>query len=144
MNQKGFTLIELMIVIAIIAIIAAIAIPNLLEARKAANESSAVSALRTLGTTQQLYRDTDKDANGVSDYAGNLTNLGEQDLIDEVLSGGAKSGFHFAMVGTEFAWSATANPQDPSTGNRYFFVNEKGVIYYNTTAADSNDTPVGK
>ena len=72
-NEKGFTLIELMIVIAIIAIIAAIAIPNLLDARKGANEAAAKSAMRTLFTVQNLFREGDKDGDGQLDYATDPT-----------------------------------------------------------------------
>ena len=144
MKQKGFTLIELMIVIAIIAIIAAIAIPNLIEARKGANESAAIATLRTLVTVQTLYRDGDKNNDGTADYAADLTALSNATLIDSVLAAGTKQGYIFTCEGTEFEWSATATPASTNTGNRRFFVNESGVIRF--TSADSAGTgnsPIG-
>jgi type IV pilus assembly protein PilA len=137
-KTKGFTLIELMIVIAIIAIIAAIAIPNLIEARKHGNEAAAIGALKTLNSAQTLYREGDKDSNNALDY-GNLAQLSNTTLIDGVLGSGTKQGYGFAAAASsstgEFLWQATANPVSPrTTGDRYFATNHAGVIYYTTTA----------
>ena len=74
-GARGFTLIELMIVIAIIAIIAAIAIPNLLAARKASNESSAIQTLRTIAAAQTIFRDRDYDRDNIPDYAAGADEL---------------------------------------------------------------------
>ena len=146
-NQKGFTLIELMIVIAIIAIIAAIAIPNLIEARKGSNEAAAIGALRTLTTAQALFREGDKDKDTTLDYATNLGELKTANLIDGVLGSGTKQGYSFNVTsGTpQFTWSATASPASPGkSGDRYFFVDESGVIRFATTAtATSTDTAIG-
>lgn len=145
-TKKGFTLIELMIVIAIIAIIAAIAIPNLIQARKNANESAAVGALKTIGSAQSLFREGDKDGDGDLDY-GNLQQLGNAiggALVDPVLAGGVKSGYNFACnAGTNnttqahlYTWWGSANPTVPTTtGDRYFWTNHTGVIYFTTQAA---------
>ena len=133
-NKKGFTLIELMIVIAIIAIIAAIAIPNLIEARKHGNEAAAIGALKTVNTSQTLFREGDKENDATLDY-GNLQELSNTTLIDGVLGSGSKQGYLFSVEPSsltgEFLWFATANPASPTTtGDRYFCTNHAGVIYY--------------
>src|SRR5262245_54736547 len=142
----GFTLIELMIVIAIIAIIAAIAIPNLIEARKGSNEAAAIGALRTISTAQSLFREGDKDHNGLLDYATSLGALASADLIDSVLGTGAKQGYTFSVVGADtLVWSAVSNPGAlHKSGDRFFFVDESGVIRFSTTSqASSSSSPIG-
>jgi prepilin-type N-terminal cleavage/methylation domain-containing protein len=145
-KQKGFSLIELLIVVAIILIIAAIAIPNLLRSRMAANEASAVGSVRTINTSEVTYSSTW----GIG-YAAALTNLGSSTgtctasstsacLLDPVLSGGAKSGYSFAAVGNTAVGGAlqgfevNATPSNVGvTGTRAFCADQSGVIRYNTT-----------
>lgn len=152
-KQKGFSLIELLIVVAIILIIAAIAIPNLLRSKMAANEASAVGSLRTLNTACISYSST----YGIG-FPNALTNLAPAaaatstaaDLIDNVLATGLKSGYTFtytpgaAQNGVIPTYTTNANPQkQDQTGTRYFFSDQSGVIRQNVGgAASATSTPI--
>ena len=155
-KQKGFSLIELLIVVAIILIIAAIAIPNLLRSNMAANEASAVGSLRTLNTACVTYSTT------YGGYPGTLVTLGGENsgtlptstsaqLIDNVLQTGIKTGYTFSFsaaaadsAGNVDSYIINAAPITPGvTGLRYFYTDQTGVIRANpTAAATSSSTPI--
>jgi type IV pilus assembly protein PilA len=131
-----------MIVIAIIAIIAAIAIPNIIAARKAANERAAIANLRSVHTAQTLFRERDHDRNGRHDYAvgmGTLEGLIPGEMLDKSKDKPV-SGYMYGLLddpseNPEFVWMAVAAPYAfGSSGDRQFLIDETGVIRFSTTA----------
>ena len=144
-----------MIVIAIIAIIAAIAIPNLRDARIAANEASAISLLRTYHSAQSVYREQDSDGNGTLDYADDWFTLNQAGLLPDPTVGStfAQSGYRILKASnpvyksTMFAWCQLAYPVEIGiSGVRFFYINQSGVILYSTNLNIAADDwpPIGK
>jgi type IV pilus assembly protein PilA len=163
-KQKGFSLIELLIVVAIILIIAAIAIPNLIRSKMAANEASAVATLRTLNTAEVVYSSTYNVANT---FAANLQSLGDGGTAGQCTAGfapnsaaaclidvaienattvaNAKSGYvlTYPAPGANGYTINNDASQQGTTGTRHFFTNQTLVITQNSSAAATyGDSPI--
>jgi type IV pilus assembly protein PilA len=156
-REQGFSLIELLIVVAIILIIAAIAIPNLLRSRMAANEASAVGSIRTMNVAAITYNST--YGNGFPPTLASIGTTAQTPsctnamLLDSVLTTGTKSGYYFKVqtgslqmnstssscsggYGYSDGYVVTAQPVTTgTTGNRSFCSDATGVIRFNSTGA---------
>jgi type IV pilus assembly protein PilA len=145
-SQKGFSLIELLIVVAIILIIAAIAIPNLMRARMSANESSAAGSIRTINTGEVSYAASYPSVGFTA-----LAQLGGATpctpgtatgcFIDNVLAAGGKEGYTFSSTpgttvnGVNMTYASLGSPASLNhTGTRSFCSDQTGVIFYNANA----------
>lgn len=152
-REKGFSLIELLVVVAIIMVIVAMAIPNVLRTRMTANETSAVGSMSTLNSACITYLTI------YGGYPASLANLGpgstaspaSADLIDSVLASGSKSGYTFYYsagpkdaTGRVNTYAIKADPSTPgTTGQKSFFTDQSGAIRANTAGpADANSTPI--
>ncbi|HXN96919.1 MAG TPA: type II secretion system protein [Candidatus Acidoferrales bacterium] len=146
-KQKGFSLIELLIVVSIILIISAMAIPNFLRSRLRANEASAVASLRMINTAAITYSITYPDMG----FPAQLSSLGgaspcatatsaQACLIDDTLAQGTKSGYLFVLTGDgavpSFSFIITGTPQAVgSTGQLMYCTDQTGVIHYDPTGS---------
>ena len=152
--EAGFSLIELLVVVAVILIIAAIAIPNYIQSRMRANEASAVESLRNIATAEIVYSST----YGL-DYSNTLPQLSgtgvtpdqnNAGLIDEILASGHKSGYTIVYTqlttdaqGNTATYSVTADPQSSTTGQRHFYADQTCVIRSNDAIpAGPTDPPI--
>jgi type IV pilus assembly protein PilA len=156
-KQKGFSLIELLIVVTIILVIAAVAIPNLLRSRMSANEASAVASMRTLITAEIIYSST--YTVGFSADLPSLSNGGTPTncippavatassacLIDASLAGGSKSGYLFTYApgggSTNSTYTLHGDPVSISSGQRHFYADANDVLRVNLTAPASQSDP---
>jgi prepilin-type N-terminal cleavage/methylation domain-containing protein len=145
-NRSGFSLIELLLVVAVILIISAIAIPNFIRSRERANEASAVASMRVINTAAVTYSLTYPDLG----YPASMTSLGGPNpctasstqacLLDDLLAQGVKSGYSFVWTGDgvvpSVTYAITGTPQAVgSTGQRMFCTDQTGVIHYDPSGS---------
>ena len=125
-NNKGFSLLELLIVVAIILIIATIAIPSLLRSRQAANESAAVANLRTINTAEVTYL----SSSGGS--YGDLPALVSAGLLDSTFTSGVKAGYNFNVTASGSNYTATALPASSNTGRFGYYSSPDAVVRFSS------------
>jgi type IV pilus assembly protein PilA len=158
-KERGFSLIELLIVVAIILVIAAVAIPNLLRSRMSANEASAIASLRTILTSEIVY-----SSSYTVGFAANLTSLSDGGapanctppavpaaasacLIDSTLASGTKSGYLFTYAatangGVNNTYALNADPLNTGvSGQRHFYTDDTDVLRVNGTGVASPSDP---
>ena len=132
-TDKGFSLLELLIVVAIILIIATIAIPSLLRSRQAANESAAVASVRTMTTAEITYL-----SSSGGNY-GSLAQLITAGLLDSGFNN-TKSGYNYSITQTSTDYTLFANPSSTNNGRYGYYSVPDGVVRYSTdsTLAPTN------
>ena len=139
-HKAGFTLVEIMIVVAIIVLLAAIAIPGILRSRLSANEAGAVASLKTISWAATTYRAQNPS------YPVNLSDLAISvpAYVDSVLGSGVKQGYQFNLSGSTNTFNVTAAPVTQNiTGVRTFYVDAGGVIRASANGtADATSPPI--
>jgi prepilin-type N-terminal cleavage/methylation domain-containing protein len=137
-NERGFSLIELLIVVVILGVIMAIAVPGLRRAKQNAQMGSAIQSLRTLTTAQFLYERKNK-------VFGTLVQLAPEGTIDNALGVGSRSDYTFVMTlnATATKYTCTATPQADPLKMDHFFMDETAVIRFVTgSPADATSPPI--
>lgn len=126
-SSGGFSLLELLIVVAIILVIATIAIPSLLRSRQSSNESAAVANLRTVSNAEATY------ISSSGGYYGSTAQLVGERLLDDRFTRGVVSGYIYNVTSTGVAFTATAVPASSNLGRYGYYMIPDGVIRYSTT-----------
>jgi len=127
-DNRGFSLLELLIVVAIILIIATIAIPSLLRSRQAAQESSAVAQVRTINTAEVTYLSSNQGS------YGDVPSLITQGFIDSRFTASV-SGYNFAVTASGTDYTVTATPTSTNAGRYGYYSLPDAVIRYQTTTS---------
>jgi len=126
-GSRGFSLLELLIVVGIILVVATIAIPSLIRSRQRANENAAVANLRTVSNAEAAYI----AASGGS--YGSAAALVSQQLLDDRFGAGPISGYNYSVTSSRFAFTATATPASSNLGRYGYYMFTDGVIRFSTT-----------
>ena len=137
-REAGFSLVELIVVVAILLVFAAIALPSFTQSTKAANEAAAIAYMRTWNSAQALYY------NRHGAFASSIADLAQEGLLPE---NGGPTSYNFRLgnpPGATDHWWGSANPADPGvTGDRFFFVSSDGVLRYSADGpAGINSPPI--
>lgn len=127
-SSSGFSLLELLIVVAIILVIATIAVPNLLRTRQTANEKSAVANLRTISNAQAAYLAVS------GGYYGRISDLVTSELLDDRFLGGFISGYTYSIDASAFNYTAMATPSSTNRARYGYYMTPDGVVRYSTVA----------